>query len=271
MNSCVDATMVQGLRTKSRKSPSVQLDYIIHIQEVKPWPPSQSLRTIRAALIQWEHGDRKSGSTNQVVPSVGTGSSVGDGRIEFNESFRLPVTLMREVLIKGGDGDIFQKNCIEFNLYEPRRDKTVKGQLLGTAVLDLAEYGAVKESLCISAPVKCKRAYGNTAQPLLFLKILPFERTSTSSSSRENLTREASFDRNNFESASALSEEFAEEADVASFTTDDDASSHSSLAVASAAAESNGSLSPQTKEVRTLFLFIICSSSFHAAVGLFCC
>lgn len=244
--------MVQGPRAKIRKTPSVQLDYIVHIQEIKPWPPSQSLRTIRAALIQWEHGDRNSGSTNQVVPSVGEDSGVGDGKIEFNESFRLPLMLVREKSIKGGNGDTFQKNCIEFNLYEPRRDKAVKGQLLGTAVVDLAEYDIIRESSCISAPINCKRTYRNTAQPLLFLKIQPFERTSRSSSSRDNLRREASMDMNNFDSVSALSEEYAEEADVASFTTDDDASSHSSLAVISAAAESNGSSSPQNKDNGTV-------------------
>ncbi|KAI3474987.1 hypothetical protein Pfo_030298 [Paulownia fortunei] len=227
--------MVLGLRTKTRKSPSVQLDYIIHIQEINPWPPSQSLRTLRAVLIQWEHGDRTSGLTNQVVPSLGSGSGVGDGKIEFNESFRLPLTLTREVSIKGGDGDTFQKNCIEFNLYEPRRDKTVKGQLLGTAVLDLADCGI--------------RTYRNTVQPLLFLKIQPAERSHTSSSSRDSLMREASMDRNHAESVSALmSEEYAEEAEVASFTTDDDVSSHSSLAVTSSAADSNDSSSPQNKE-----------------------
>lgn len=137
MSACFDAKMVLGLRTKTRKSPSVQVDYIIHIEEIKPWPPSQSLRTLRAVLIQWEHSDKTCGFTNQVVPSLGTGSGVGDGRIEFNESFRLPLTLTREMSIKGGDGDTFQKNLIEFNLYEPRRDKMVKAQLLGTAVLDL--------------------------------------------------------------------------------------------------------------------------------------
>ncbi|KAL0331872.1 UNVERIFIED_CONTAM: hypothetical protein Scaly_2088700 [Sesamum calycinum] len=101
--------MVLGLRTKTRRSPSVQLDYIIHIQEIKPWPPSQSLRTLRAVLIQWEYGEKTSGFTNQVVPSLGTGSGVGDGRIEFNESFRLPVTLMREMSIRGGDGRHFSE------------------------------------------------------------------------------------------------------------------------------------------------------------------
>ncbi|KAL2552524.1 nucleolar protein gar2 [Forsythia ovata] len=246
-NTHSSGTMVLGLRTKTRKSPSVQLDYIIHIQEIKPWPPSQSLRTLRAVLIQWEHGDRNSGCTNQVAPSLGTGSGVGDGRIEFNESFRLPVTLLREMSIKGAEGNTFQKNCVEFNLYEPRRDKTVKGQLLGTAILDLADYGVVKESLSVNAPINCKRTYRNTAQPLLFLKIQPFEKSRTSSSSRDSLTGEASMDRNHGESVSALmSEEYAEEAEVSTFT-DDDISSHSSLA-ASSIVESIGYSSPQDKE-----------------------
>ncbi|KAL3526166.1 hypothetical protein ACH5RR_014538 [Cinchona calisaya] len=240
--------MVLGLKAKNRKSPSVQVDYLIHIQEIKPWPPSQSLRTLRAVLIQWEHGDRSSGSTNQVVPSIGTGSGVGDGRIEFNESFRLPVTLLRERSVKGGDGDTFQKNCVEFNLYEPRRDKTVKGQLLGTAVLDLADYGVVKETLSTSTPINCKRTYRNTSQPLLFLKIQSVEKSRMSSSSRDRLTREASMDRNDVDSVSALmNEEYAEEAETASFT-DDDVSSHSSLAVSSSAVESNGGSPPQSKE-----------------------
>ncbi|KAL3829500.1 hypothetical protein ACJIZ3_018302 [Penstemon smallii] len=245
--------MVLGLRTKTRRSPSIHLDYIIHIQEIKPWPPSQSLRTLRSVLIQWENGDKNSGLTNQIAPSLGTGSGVGDGKIEFNESFRLPFTLNRELSIKGGDVDTFQKNCIEFNLYEPRRDKTVKGQPLGTAVLDLAEYGVLRENLSFSIPINCKRTYGNTAKPLLFLKIQPVEKIRSSSSSRDNLMREASMDRSNGESVSALmSEEYAEEAEVASFTTDDDVSSHSSLAVASSAGESNGSSSPQNKENGTV-------------------
>ncbi|KAL2500159.1 C2 NT-type domain-containing protein [Abeliophyllum distichum] len=227
------------MRTKNRKSPSVQLDYTIYIQEIKPWPPSQSLRTLRSVLIQWEHGNRNSGFTNQVVPSLGTGSSLADGRIEFNESFRLPVTLLREMSIKSGNGDTFQKNCLEFNLYEPRSNKMVKGQLLGTAVVDLAEYGVVEESLSINAPINCKRTYKNTAQPLLFLKILPVKR------------RETSMDRNHSDSVSAMtSEEYTEEAELASFT-DDDVSSHSSLTVSSSVVDTNG-CSPHHKVNRTV-------------------
>ncbi|CAK9161708.1 unnamed protein product [Ilex paraguariensis] len=241
--------MFLGPRKQKRKSPSVQVqvDYLIHIQEIKPWPPSQSLRSVRSVLIQWEHGEKNSGSTNQVVPLLGNESGVGDGRIEFNEIFRLPVTLLKEMSIKGGDRETFQKNYIEFNLYEPRRDKTLKGQLLGIAIVDMADYGVVKESVSISAPINCKRSYGNTAQPLLFLKIQPVDKSHVSSSSN-SLIREAKLDRNGGEYGSALTnEEYTREAEIASFT-DDDASSHSSLAVSSSAIEWNGSSRPQQPE-----------------------
>ncbi|KAK4712686.1 hypothetical protein R3W88_007199 [Solanum pinnatisectum] len=238
--------MVSGLRAKTRKGPSVQIDYLIHIQEIKPWPPSQSLKLVRAIVIQWENGDRN-GSTSQVVPFLGSG--VCDGRIEFNESFKLPVTLLKEISNKGADGNSFQKNCIEFNLYEPRRDKTVKGQPLGTAIINLAEYGVVKEGLNVSAPINCTRTYRNTTQALLLLKIQPFEKGRVSSSSSSDiLTREVSIDRNGVESVSTLtSEECAEEAEIASFT-DDDGSSHSSVAVYSSANGSNCGSLPQGED-----------------------
>ncbi|XAR51982.1 hypothetical protein NMG60_11006804 [Bertholletia excelsa] len=239
--------MVLGLKTKNRKSPTVQLYYLIHIQEIKPWPPSQSLRTLRSVLIQWEHRHRNSGSTSAVVPLLGAG--VGDGKIEFKESFRLPVTLIREVSAKGGDGDTFQRNSIDFNLYEPRRDKT--GQLLGTATLDLADYGIVKEPTNITVPMNSKRSFKHTAQPVLFIKIQPIEKGRTGPSSEDTLAKEASMDGNGGESVSTLmNEEYAEEAEIASIT-DDDVSSHSSLAISSSAFETNdGALSPHREELK---------------------
>ncbi|KAM7506512.1 hypothetical protein LguiA_016965 [Lonicera macranthoides] len=240
--------MVLGPKSTNRKVTSVKVDYLIHLVEIKPWPPSQSLRSIRSALIQWEHGEKNSGSTNPVVPSLGSGSGIGDGKIEFNESFKLPVMLLRELSIKGGDGDTFQKNCLVFNLYEPRRDKTVKGQSLGTTIVDLADYGIVKETLSLSAPMNCKRAFSNTAQPLLFFKIQPVEKGRTRSLSRDILSREASMDTNGSESVSAfVNGDYAEEAEVGSFT-DDDVSSHSSVAVSYSTLESNGG-SPPNKEI----------------------
>lgn len=185
--------MVLGVRTKTHQTPSsLELDHVVHIVEVKPWPPSQSLRTLRSVVIHWEHSDGSCGFTNQVVPG-------GDGRIEFNESFG----------VREGDGceeTKRKKKCIEFSLYEPRWDKGLKGQLLASVVLDLAV--VVKgEDLSISIPIHCRRTYKNAAQPLLFLKI-----------QRADSLRE---------SVSALmSEEYAEEASLA--TDIDLASSHSS-------------------------------------------
>ncbi|KAK7364886.1 hypothetical protein VNO80_13631 [Phaseolus coccineus] len=221
--------MVLGMRGKNRRGFTVQVDFLIHIQEIKPWPPSQSLRSLRSVLIEWKNGECASGSTTLAAPSLG--SVIGEGRIEFNESFRLHVTLLRDMSVRSGDTDVFQKNCLEFNLYEPRRDRTIKGQLLGTAIIDLAEYGTLKESLITSVPMNCKRSYRNTEQPLLFLKIQPLERNRASSSSKEN---------NGGESVSALmNEEYAEEAEITSFT-DDDVSSHSSAAAASPSLDSRG-------------------------------
>lgn len=211
----------------------MQLEYLIQIQEIKPWSPTQSLRALRAVQIQWEHGNRSSGSTNQVVPSI---PGIGERKIEFNESFRLLVALIRDASHK--EKDAFLKNCIEFNLYELRREKAVKGQLLGTAIIDLAAYGVVKESLSVSTLVNCKHTYWNSVQPILYLKIQLVERR----------RRNYSMDRSNYDSVSVLSEEYVEEGEGASICMDDDISSHSALGVTSAVTESSGSSSPQTRK-----------------------
>lgn len=243
--------MVLGLSAKNRKEASIHVDYQIHIQDIKPWPPSQSLRSLRSVMIQWQNGDRNSGSTKTVGPSLG--SVIGEGKIEFNESFRLRVTLLREMNVKNKDADTFLKNCLEFNLYEPRRDKT---QLLATATIDLADHGIVKETLSVNAPMNSKRSFRNTAQPVLFIKIQPAEKSvsRTSSSLREGFSREASLDKNGGESVSALmNEEYAEEAESASFT-DDDVSSRSSPTVSSTVEMNNGF--PQNEEVLNTFLLL---------------
>ncbi|KAK7380998.1 hypothetical protein VNO78_33520 [Psophocarpus tetragonolobus] len=227
--------MVLGMRGKNRRGVTVQIDFLIHIQEIKPWPPSQSLRSLRSVLIEWKNGECSIGSTTLVAPSLG--SVIGEGKIEFNESFRLHVTLLRDMSVRNVDVDVFQKNCLEFNLYEPRRDKTVKGQLLGSAIIDLAEYGTLKESLSISVPMNCKRSYRNTDQPILFIKIQPVERNIRSGPLMK--------DNSGGDSVSTLmNEEYAEEAEIASFT-DDDVSSHSSAAAASTSLESSGFISPK--------------------------
>ncbi|XP_042061392.1 uncharacterized protein LOC121805557 isoform X2 [Salvia splendens] len=168
---------------KTEKSPSIEVDYVVHIVEVKPWPPSQSLRRLGSVVIHWEHSDGSCGFTNQAVP--------GNGRIEFNECF--------------GVRDNGDASCIEFNLYEPRWDKGLKGQLLASVVLDLGAYGVVEKGLSITTPIHCKRTYRNAAQPLLFLKIEP----ASSSLLRESVS-------------SLMSEDYAEEASSA---TDHDHSS----------------------------------------------
>ncbi|KAL9660874.1 hypothetical protein QQ045_025693 [Rhodiola kirilowii] len=221
--------MVRGPPAKSKRSATKQVDYLVTIQQIRPWPPSQSLKTLRSALIQWENGERSSGTTNAVVPQLGP--VVDDGKIEFNESFKIPVVLSREIG-KAGDPDTFQKNCLEFNLYETRRDKTVKGQLLGTAIINLADYGVIRDTRSLNAPLNCTRSFKNTAQPILYVEIQAVRKGRKSSSSDDILSREMLMDRNDIESVSSMTKEEYAEADIASFT-DDDISSHSSTTVTS--------------------------------------
>ncbi|CAN7116835.1 unnamed protein product [Brassica rapa subsp. narinosa] len=235
--------MVLGLSSKNRRgsssSSSIQVDYLIHIHDIKPWPPSQSLRSLRSVVIQWENGERNSGTTDAVAPSLG--SVIGEGKIEFNHSFKLPLTLLKDASASArnkGCDVVFFKNLLELNLYEARREKT--HQLLATATVDLAEYGIVKESLSLTAPMNSKRSYRNTTQPVLHLSIQPIR--STSSSSRNG-------SKDGGESVSALmNEEYDKEAEIASIT-DDDISSHSSLTVVSSSTlESNAAFSVPTEE-----------------------
>ncbi|KAL8167203.1 hypothetical protein V2J09_008702 [Rumex salicifolius] len=200
--------MVIGPKAKTRRGPSVQVDYQILLEEIKPWPPSQNLKNVRSVLIQWENSDRSSGSSSSASPSL------TDSRIEFNESFKLHVTLFRDLSVKNGDAHAFHKSLLEFNLYEPRRDKTVKGQLLGTSILDLADSGIIKEAKSVAIPLNCTRSFRNTAQPVLHLRIQPAEKGRL----KPGQLKQAS------------NEDCSEEAELASLT-DDDGSSHSSLTV----------------------------------------
>ncbi|KAK9010841.1 hypothetical protein V6N11_043709 [Hibiscus sabdariffa] len=236
--------MVLGLNAKNRRGPTILVEYLIQIQDIKPWPPSQSLRSLRSVLIQWENGERNSGSTKTASPTLG--SIIGEGKIEFNESFKLNVNLVRDMSVKGRDANVFHKNFLEFNLYEPRREKI---QLLATGIVDLAEYGVIKETVDVTVSMNSKRSYtSNTAQPILFIKIDRIYKGQNISSSRSGLSKELSQDRKRSESiSSVVDEEYAEEAEIASFT-DDDVSSHSSLTVSSSTFESNGSSLPQNKE-----------------------
>ncbi|KAM3303725.1 hypothetical protein P3S67_014755 [Capsicum chacoense] len=212
--------MVLGLRSKHKKGASVQVEYVFQIDEIKHWPPSQSLKSVQSVLLQWENDGQNSGS---IV------SSVGDSSIEFRESFTLPLTLCREKK----DNDKFQKNFLDFYLYELRKDKTTKGQLLGTSVINLADFGIIEEVVSIYTPLNCKKSSKSSDQPALFVSIHPTGRGS-SSSSQVSVGKELSIERDGQESvADSVNGKNDDEDEVASFT--DDESSYSSQNVAKAA------------------------------------
>lgn len=198
--------MVLGIRSKSRKNVGIRVEYLIHIQEINPWPLSESQKSAQSVVfLQWESGDQPSGSVT---------SEVGDGRIEFAESFRLPITLIRETSKKGTAHESYQKNILEFFLYEPRKDKPTKGLLLGTAVINLAEYGRIRETIAITAPMNCKKIPKNAGQPVLHINIQQL------GSEVNDSVSEATGDGND------------DDAEITSFTDgdddNDDVSSHSS-------------------------------------------
>ncbi|XP_062110619.1 uncharacterized protein LOC133822343 [Humulus lupulus] len=219
--------MVLGIRSKNRKSVQVQADYLIHVQEIKPWPLSLSLKSIQSVMLHWENGDQASGSFS---------CAVGDGKIEFNESFRLPVLLCKEASRKGQAHDSYQKNNLEFFLFESRKDKAMKGQLLGSAIINLADCGVIRETTILSTPVNCKKSFKNSGQPLLYVNIQPFGDNSSSSSPKSSLSKEASIE---IAESDSMVEENDEEAEIASFTDedDDDASLHSSHTLNSSGVE----------------------------------
>uniref|UniRef100_A0A2P2JZB1 Uncharacterized protein MANES_13G017200 n=1 Tax=Rhizophora mucronata TaxID=61149 RepID=A0A2P2JZB1_RHIMU len=218
--------MVLGLRSKNRKGTPVQVDYLIYVKEIKPWPPSQSLKSATSILIQWENVGQHSGSLT---------SNVGDGKVEFSESFKLPVSLCRESSRKAAARDNFQKNYLEFNLFEPRKDAGMKAQLLGSAVINLADYGIIKETMSISTQISFRRSYRITVQPVLYVLIQPFDRDNSS------LSKEVLLEKDGSESVSEVTNERNdEESEIDSFTDDDyddNVSSHSSLTVSSSAIE----------------------------------
>ncbi|XP_004495366.1 uncharacterized protein [Cicer arietinum] len=203
--------MVLGIRTKSRKSVSnsIQVNYNIHVKEIKPWPPSQSLRSVQSVLLNWENGDRVSGSL---------ASNVGNGKIEFNEPFRLSVFMCREASKKGKNHESFKKNYLEFHLY----DRTVKSQLLGSAVINFAEFGIIKEAKAISVQLNCKKSFRNSAQPFLYVNIQPFDIECSSSSPSSNFSKELSLEKEESEFVSqSVRDDDHDDVEIASFTDDE--------------------------------------------------
>ncbi|KAK8659509.1 hypothetical protein V6N13_029709 [Hibiscus sabdariffa] len=201
--------MVLGLRSKNRKGSLHQLVYTVNVKEINPWTP---LRSAQSVLLQWENGDQSSGALT---------SAIDNGKIEFDESFKLPLTL--EASRKSTNRESFLKNCLEFHLYEPKKDKVSKGQLLGSAVVNLADYGIIKETISISIPFNLKKSSRNIEQPVLYLNIQPFDKDDSSSSTKGGLSKEASLDKEGSEAVSeSINEGNDEETEIAYFTDDDD-------------------------------------------------
>lgn len=213
-------------RSRSKRVVSVKVDYTVYINEVNQWPPCPSLESVKSIVLHWSNGVR-SGSIQS------TAFLDKEGIIEFKESFKLPVTLSKDVPVKGQTDGVFHKNFIELNIYE-LRNKSSKGPLIASAQVDLAEHGVIKETeLDISVPMNCRKTYKCTTQPVLSIIIRSFE--SQGSALSPNVESVVSSD--------SMSERRLEEIEVVSFTDDD--FSHSSLDISGPPSEENFS-SPQT-------------------------
>ncbi|KAE9589736.1 hypothetical protein Lal_00021628 [Lupinus albus] len=213
--------MLLGIRSKSRKSVSTEVHFIIHVQEIKPWPPSQSLRSVQSVLLQWEHDDQNSGSL---------ASSTGDGKIQFNECFRLSVLLWREASKKSIHLENFQKNYLDFNLY----DKAAKSQLLGSVTINLADFGTLKETKAIITQLNFKKSFKTSTQPYLYISVQPFDIECSSSSPNSTLLKELSLYKEECESVSQSVND-DDDLEIASFTDDnnDDVPSNTSHSIRS--------------------------------------
>lgn len=221
--------MVLGLRSKLRRGASVKVEYTVHVQEIKPWPPSESLRSVQKVLLQWENGNQYSGSFL---------SAAQNSKIVFTESFKLPLVLY----LDKKSHDKFQKNCLEFSLFVPRKDKA-KGLLIGTAILNLADYGVVESMLSINVPLNLKRSSNNSVQPVLVIGLEPVEKDSNSSPS-VGLSKQTSLDTDN------------DDLEIASIT-DDDASSQSSRTAGSSTFEVGTSSPSQIEKVSNMLTDIL--------------
>lgn len=217
--------MVLGLRSKLRRGASVKVEYIIHVQEIRPWPPSESLRSVQKVLLQWESSNQNSGSFL---------SSAQNSKVVITESFKLALVLY----VDKKAHDKFQKNVLEFSLFLPRKDKA-KGQLLGTAELNLADYGVIESLVSISVPLSMKKSDKNSVQSSLVIGVEPVQKDSSNSSPSVGLSKQTSLDNDN------------DDLEIASIT-DDDASSHSSRTAGSSTFEVGTSSPTQSEKVITI-------------------
>ncbi|KAM3286162.1 hypothetical protein P3S67_024961 [Capsicum chacoense] len=224
--------MVLGQK-KKKKGASFQIDYIVHIQLIRPWPPSESLRSVQSVLLQWENGDRNSGFVT---------SSVEDDYLEINKTFTLFLTLCREKKSK----DKFLKNNLEFYLYEYTKDDAAQGPLLGTASINFGEYGIIRDTLAISVPLNCKKSSKSLLQPSLYVKVQPAK---------------------DKQESDMMIDDADDDSDFASYT-DDDVSSHSSSTFSSSVFEAAwGSPSNNVKVARASPSRLEKSDDFHEEAG----
>ncbi|CAN4082975.1 unnamed protein product [Withania somnifera] len=193
--------MVLGQK-KKKKGASFQIDYIVHIQLIRPWPPPESLRSVQSVLLQWENGDQNFGFVT---------SSVEDDYLEINKTFTLFLTLCREKKSK----DKFLKNNLEFYLYEYTKDNAAQGPLLGTASINFGDYGVIRETLSITVPLNCKKSSKSLQQPSLYVKVQPAK---------------------DKQESDMMIDDAEDDSDFASYT-DDDVSSHSSSTFSSSVFE----------------------------------
>lgn len=201
--------MVLGLKSKNKKNGSIQVNYQVHVQELKPWLPSS-----QTLALQWQNGEQTTGFLSPIVI---------DSTIGFNKSFVLPLTLRRDKK----DPDKFQKNYLEFHLYQPRKDKPHKDELLGSAIVNLGDYGIIDNAVNLSVPFIWKKSSKSVAEPVLLISIQLNDKDETNSS-RSSLSKQSSLDKYGQESASEVTNEENDELDIAAFTDDDDDHRHSS-------------------------------------------
>ena len=201
--------MVLGMKSKHKKGAAVRVEYTVTIEEIKPWPPLETLTSVQFVLIKWENGSESSGSFHAVT---------GDSSIAFSESFTFSTTLYWKKATEK-----FGKNYLEFSLSESRNGK-VKGHLLATASLNLADYGMLDDELKVNVPLTFKKISKGSVQPALAIT-LELKDTSYSSPS-VGFSNEASLDGGDDD----------DDSEITSYT-DDDVSSRSSRTAGSSAFE----------------------------------
>ncbi|KAL3696181.1 hypothetical protein R1sor_010257 [Riccia sorocarpa] len=150
--------MVLGLGSKKKGQP-LKLEFLIVIQEIRPWKPAQSAKT--PVVLSWERGDKRSGKTQRVVPS-------DDGKVEFNEQFTLQAKLVREPEGKGKNAGVvkFQKKTVNFLLLDAVTDRQ-----LARCVIDLGEFGDADAAVQANAPLSTGKKVVTAGSPTLFFKI----------------------------------------------------------------------------------------------------